>query len=60
MKSPCIKVCEFEEGICLGCGRSREEIKAWKRVDHLGQEVIRAEADMRLLVLEAQGKRRYR
>mgnify|MGYP001759752079 FL=1 len=50
MKSPCIKVCEFEEGICLGCGRSREEIKAWKRVDHLGQEAIRAEADMRLLL----------
>ncbi|MDL2424844.1 DUF1289 domain-containing protein, partial [Pseudomonas sp. BAgro211] len=36
MKSPCIKVWEFEVGICLGCGRSREEIKAWKRVDHLG------------------------
>jgi predicted Fe-S protein YdhL (DUF1289 family) len=60
VKSPCIKVCEFEEGICLGCGRSREEIKVWKRVDHLGQEAILAEADMRLLVLEAQGKRLYR
>ncbi|PJI50213.1 MAG: DUF1289 domain-containing protein [Pseudomonas sp.] len=60
MKSPCIKVCEFEQGICLGCGRSREEIKEWKRVDHLGQEAILAEADMRLLVLEAQGKRLYR
>ena len=60
MKSPCIKVCEFEEGICLGCGRSRQEIKAWKHEDHLGQQAILAEADMRLLVLEVQGKRLYR
>lgn len=26
-KNPCIKVCEFERDICLGCGRSRQEIK---------------------------------
>lgn len=58
-KSPCIKVCEFEQDICLGCGRSRQEIKAWKRSDKAGQRLLLAEADMRLLALEATGRRKY-
>ncbi|MBO3274375.1 DUF1289 domain-containing protein [Pseudomonas schmalbachii] len=59
MKSPCIKVCKFDEGICLGCGRTREEIKGWKKLDHLGQQAVLAESDMRLLVFEAQGRRKF-
>lgn len=31
--NPCIKICRFSpEGICLGCHRSRSEVKGWKRL----------------------------
>ena len=31
MESPCVKVCTYdqERGLCLGCGRTLEEIGAW-------------------------------
>lgn len=58
-KSPCIKVCEFEQEICLGCGRSRAEIKGWKRLDKAERRALLAEADMRLLALAATGRRKY-
>ncbi|MFI8747767.1 DUF1289 domain-containing protein [Pseudomonas sp. NPDC077186] len=57
-KSPCIKVCEFEQDICLGCGRSRQEIKGWKRLDKAERRALLAEADMRLLALQATGRRK--
>ncbi len=59
-KNPCIKVCAFDKDICLGCGRRREEIKGWKRLDKGERMASLAEADMRLLALEATGRRRYR
>jgi len=58
-KSPCIKVCEFEKDICLGCGRSRQEIKGWKRLGKSERLLLLAEADMRLLALEATGRRKF-
>ncbi|KAF1066414.1 MAG: hypothetical protein GAK45_01923 [Pseudomonas citronellolis] len=60
MKDPCIKVCEFDDDICRGCGRTRSEIKGWKRQTKATQLGILAEADMRLLVLEARGRRKWR
>lgn len=59
-KNPCIKVCEFEADICVGCGRSKREIKAWKRLDKDERFALLAEADMRLLAFEATGRRKYR
>ncbi len=59
-KSPCIKVCQFEEDICLGCGRSKHEIKAWKTLDKFERMALLAEADLRLLALDATGRRRTR
>ncbi|GIZ13528.1 DUF1289 domain-containing protein [Pseudomonas sp. NCCP-436] len=56
-KNPCIKVCEFKEGVCLGCGRSRQEIRDWKRLDKDEKRLLLAIADMRLL--EACGRRSY-
>ncbi|MEO0421468.1 MAG: DUF1289 domain-containing protein [Pseudomonadota bacterium] len=42
VKSPCIGVCELDmAGICLGCGRSGEEITVWSRAsDALRQEIV--------------------
>ena len=38
IKSPCLKVCKLAKRVdgnefCLGCGRTREEIKRWSRSD---------------------------
>jgi predicted Fe-S protein YdhL (DUF1289 family) len=27
--SPCIQVCQVENDICIGCGRSVDDIRAW-------------------------------
>ena len=51
MKDPCIGICKFAEGVCIGCGRSKAEIKAWKKLGKSERRVILAEADMRLLAL---------
>lgn len=32
-KDPCISLCKFDDRICIGCGRSKEEIKGWKKMD---------------------------
>lgn len=58
-QNPCIKVCEFERDICLGCGRSRQEIKGWKRLDKAERRALLAEAAMRLLALQATGRRKF-
>jgi predicted Fe-S protein YdhL (DUF1289 family) len=57
---PCIKICEFDGDICVGCGRSQREIKAWKKLDDKQRRVVLAEADMRLLALQATGRRKWR
>jgi predicted Fe-S protein YdhL (DUF1289 family) len=31
--SPCIDVCTDIRGVCIGCGRTKKEQKAWKRAD---------------------------
>jgi len=60
VKNPCIKVCEYAREVCVGCGRSRDEIKAWKKLDKAERRTVLAEAELRLLALEATGRRRYR
>lgn len=57
-KNPCIKVCEFDADICLGCGRNKREIKAWKKLVRAERAGVQAEADMRLLALQATGRRK--
>ena len=29
IKSPCVKICNLENGICIGCGRTQYEIREW-------------------------------
>lgn len=58
VKDPCIKLCKFERDICLGCGRSKAEIKGWKKLDKPARRAVLAEADMRLLSLATIGRRK--
>lgn len=57
MKSPCISVCKFDDEVCRGCGRTRKEIKGWKSMDNEEHRLIMAESAMRLIVLQAKGRR---
>ena len=29
--TPCVSLCKLEDGKCVGCGRTREEIARWTR-----------------------------
>ena len=57
-KDPCISLCKFSDDICLGCGRSKREITAWKKLDKDDKRTVLAESALRLLALEATGRRK--
>jgi uncharacterized protein len=40
--SPCTNVCRLDQstGLCEGCFRNREEIKAWKTMDDAGKVAL--------------------
>ncbi|MCQ4160594.1 DUF1289 domain-containing protein [Roseomonas sp. GC11] len=55
---PCIKVCDFDEetGWCLGCGMTKPERKAWKKIPAY-REAIRAALPARLDAMAGEGHR---
>ena len=57
-KDPCIGVCKFTDDMCIGCGRTKREIKAWKKLDKDEKRAVLAESALRLLALEATGRRK--
>ncbi|MCK1787191.1 MULTISPECIES: DUF1289 domain-containing protein [Pseudomonas] len=59
-KDPCISLCKFNADICVGCGRSKREIRAWKKLDKVDKRTVLAEAELRLLALGATGRRKSR
>jgi predicted Fe-S protein YdhL (DUF1289 family) len=40
MPSPCIGVCRLSQGVCEGCGRTKEEIMRWTRMSDEQREEI--------------------
>ena len=51
--SPCIKLCQLNpEQICLGCGRSLEEIATWGGSDSDTQRQIADRAARRLSIMQ--------
>ncbi|UII70440.1 DUF1289 domain-containing protein [Pseudomonas sp. HN11] len=57
-KDPCISLCKFSDDICVGCGRSKREIRAWKKFDKADKRSVLAKAELRLLALGATGRRK--
>ena len=57
-KSTCISLCKFEEDVCLGCGRTKREIKSWKKMEKSEKRSVLAESAMRLIKLKAAGRRK--
>lgn len=56
MKRPCIKVCDFDgdSGWCRGCGMTKPERKAWKRVKGYRAAIL-ANLPARLAAMAAAG-----
>ena len=40
--SPCINICKMEDGLCVGCFRTLDEIAHWPKVDDDGKRLILA------------------
>ena len=41
IKSPCVKICSLEDGVCIGCGRTQDEIREWViMTDNQREEII--------------------
>ena len=57
-KDPCIGVCKFTDDICIGCGRTKAEIKGWKKLGKDEKRAVLGESALRLLALEATGRRK--
>jgi predicted Fe-S protein YdhL (DUF1289 family) len=40
-ESPCIQICTLVDNVCLGCFRTKEEIREWLRAtDDRKQEIL--------------------
>lgn len=57
-KNPCISLCKFDEEICLGCGRSKREIKSWKKMEKDKKRSVLAESALRLIKLKGASRRK--
>lgn len=57
-KNPCISLCKFDEDICLGCGRSKREIKSWKKMEKDEKRSVLAESALRLIKLKGASRRK--
>ncbi|SEJ41647.1 DUF1289 domain-containing protein [Pseudomonas sp. NFR16] len=57
-KNPCISICKFDDDICIGCGRSKREIKSWKKMDKDEKRAVLAESVARLSKLKRAGRRK--
>ena len=57
-KNPCISLCKFDDDICIGCGRSKKEIKGWKKMDKDERKVVLADSASRLKGLKKTGRRK--
>lgn len=52
--NPCVSLCKLDDdGVCLGCGRTKQEIKSWKALP----DEQRHDVNMRLL---ATGRKKVR
>ncbi|MFS2155856.1 DUF1289 domain-containing protein [Pseudomonas sp. Pseusp122] len=46
--NPCISLCQLSGDLCLSCGRSKEDIRKWKRMKRPEKMAAVQRATMRL------------
>jgi len=54
IESPCIKICTLDarSGLCLGCGRSIEEIAGWTAMSAAERAHVMTELPVRLAAVK--------
>lgn len=57
-KNPCVSLCKLKDDICIGCGRSREEMKAWKGLKNKERKAVNERAAERLKELRKRRKKK--
>ena len=57
ISTPCIKVCAVsgQTGMCIGCGRSLQEIASWGRLSEPERQAVMAELPARLEAVKTPG-----
>lgn len=55
--NPCISVCKLSGELCVSCGRSKDEIKQWKRMKRPEKMATVERAAKRLKALKKKNKR---
>jgi uncharacterized protein len=50
MDTPCVKICTYDPGagLCLGCGRTLEEIGAWYAMSDAERRAVMKQLPQRL------------
>lgn len=57
-KNPCVSLCKLQDDICVGCGRSRDEMKAWKGLENKERKAVNERAAERLKQLRKSKKKK--
>lgn len=57
VKNPCISLCKLDNGQCVGCGRTKDEIRKWKRMKRAEKKAVVEMATARLKDVRKIGKR---
>jgi predicted Fe-S protein YdhL (DUF1289 family) len=52
IENPCISVCQLSGDLCVSCGRSKEDIRQWKRMKRPEKMAAVQRAKVRLKVLK--------
>jgi predicted Fe-S protein YdhL (DUF1289 family) len=48
IENPCISVCQLSSDLCVSCGRSKEDIRKWKRMKRPEKMAAVQRANVRL------------
>ncbi|MGM0769923.1 MAG: DUF1289 domain-containing protein [Pseudomonadota bacterium] len=46
--NPCTSVCQLSGDICVGCGRTRAQIRGWKKIKRPEKQAAAKDASARL------------
>lgn len=57
VENPCISLCKFSGDLCVGCGRTKDETRKWKRMKRPEKKAVVESAILRLKDLKKAGKK---
>nr|WP_305119494.1 DUF1289 domain-containing protein [Stutzerimonas decontaminans] len=57
VENPCISVCKLSDELCTSCGRTKDEIRKWKRMKRLDKKATVERAAQRLKALKKKKKK---